>query len=92
MKVSGLSRITFSPPSIPSLTSPWNFARHGPKPCAEAIASTEGLGYRIFLMRRYLSMDVILPYVFWITLLAVASDLLLRLLRAWAFPWARGRS
>ncbi len=38
---------------------------------AEAIASTEGLGYRIFLVRRYLAMDVILPYVVWITLLAV---------------------
>jgi NitT/TauT family transport system permease protein len=55
---------------------------------AEAIASTEGLGYRIFLVRRYLAMDVILPYVVWITLLAVASDLLLRLLRARAFAWA----
>ena len=42
---------------------------------AEAIASTEGLGYRIFLVRRYLAMDVILPYVVWITLLAVLTDL-----------------
>jgi NitT/TauT family transport system permease protein len=55
---------------------------------AEAIASTEGLGYRIFLVRRYLAMDVILPYVVWITLLAVASDLALRVLRARAFRWA----
>lgn len=55
---------------------------------AEAIASTEGLGYRIFLVRRYLAMDVILPYVVWITLLAVGADLLLRLLRARAFHWA----
>ncbi len=55
---------------------------------AEAIASTSGLGYRIFLVRRYLAMDVILPYVVWITLLAVASDLALRLLRARAFAWA----
>ena len=30
---------------------------------AEAIASTDGLGYRIFLVRRYLAMDVIIPYV-----------------------------
>ena len=37
---------------------------------AEAIASTEGLGYRIFLVRRFLAMNVILPYVAWITLLA----------------------
>ncbi|MEO6186315.1 MAG: ABC transporter permease subunit [Steroidobacteraceae bacterium] len=55
---------------------------------AEAIASTEGLGYRIFLVRRYLAMDVILPYVVWITLLAVLADLLLRMVRARAFAWA----
>lgn len=55
---------------------------------AEAIASTEGLGYRIFLVRRYLAMDVILPYVAWITALALLMDLALRLLRGWAFRWA----
>ena len=56
---------------------------------AEAIASTEGLGYRIFLVRRYLAMDVILPYVAWITLLAFTMDWLLRLLCAKAFAWAK---
>jgi NitT/TauT family transport system permease protein len=55
---------------------------------AEAIASTEGLGYRIFLVRRYLAMDVILPYVAWITLLAFSMDWMLRLLRSKAFGWA----
>jgi NitT/TauT family transport system permease protein len=40
----------------------------------EAIASTEGLGYRIFLVRRYLAMDVIIPYVLWITLLGFLID------------------
>ena len=40
---------------------------------AEAIASDVGLGYRVFLVRRYLAMDIILPYVAWIALLAVAS-------------------
>ncbi|MGO9934720.1 MAG: ABC transporter permease [Steroidobacteraceae bacterium] len=55
---------------------------------AEAIASTEGLGYRIFLVRRYLSMDLILPYVAWITLLAFTMDWLLKTLRAKAFAWA----
>ena len=55
---------------------------------SEAIASTDGLGYRIFLVRRYMAMDVILPYVAWITLLAFGMDALLRLLRAKAFPWA----
>jgi NitT/TauT family transport system permease protein len=56
---------------------------------AEAIAATEGLGYRIFLVRRYLAMDVILPYVVWITLLAYLTDLGLRVLTRAAFPWYR---
>ena len=55
---------------------------------AEAIASDVGLGYRIFLVRRYLAMDVILPYVAWITFLAVAMDFGLYLLSRRAFPWA----
>jgi NitT/TauT family transport system permease protein len=67
-----------------SLGSAWLFLI-----ASEAIASTEGLGYRIFLVRRYLAMDVILPYVAWITFLAFAMDALLRLVRAKAFPWAQ---
>ena len=54
---------------------------------AEAIAATEGLGYRIFLVRRYLSMDVILPYVVWITLLAFAIDFILTRYSQWRYPW-----
>jgi NitT/TauT family transport system permease protein len=54
---------------------------------AEAIASDSGLGYRIFLVRRYLAMDVILPYVAWITLLAFLSDAALRWIQTRAFPW-----
>jgi NitT/TauT family transport system permease protein len=54
---------------------------------AEAIASTEGLGYRIFLVRRYLAMDVILPYVVWITVLAFLTDWLLKWIRSRACPW-----
>ena len=55
---------------------------------AEAIASTEGLGYRIFLVRRYFAMDVIIPYVIWITLLAFLTDLALRTIQRRAFPWS----
>lgn len=55
---------------------------------AEAISAEGGLGYRIFLVRRYLSMDIIFPYVIWITLLAVAMDLGLRLIRRRLYPWA----
>lgn len=54
---------------------------------AEAIAATDGLGYRIFLVRRYLAMDVILPYVAWITLLAWLMDWSLKRLTLVAFPW-----
>jgi len=54
---------------------------------AEAIAATDGLGFRIFLMRRYLAMDVILPYVAWITLLAFAMDAALRKTSRGLFPW-----
>jgi len=48
-----------------SLGSAWLFLI-----AAEAVASDVGLGYRIFLVRRYLAMDIILTYVVWITLLA----------------------
>jgi NitT/TauT family transport system permease protein len=65
-----------------SLGSAWLFLI-----AAEAIAATDGLGYRIFLVRRYLAMDVILPYVLWITLLGYLIDLGLRVLLRKAFPW-----
>ena len=61
---------------------------------AEAIAAESGLGYRIFLVRRFLAMDVILPYVAWITLLAYLMDYALAWLSRTAYPWAyesRGR-
>jgi len=57
---------------------------------AEAIASDVGLGYRIFLVRRYLSMDIILPYVAWISLLAILTDWALLTISRKAFPWAHG--
>lgn len=65
-----------------SLGSAWLFLI-----AAEAIASDVGLGYRIFLVRRYLSMDVIIPYVLWITLLAFAIDYALRMLSQRLYPW-----
>ncbi len=55
---------------------------------SEAIAATDGLGYRIFLMRRYLAMDVIFPYVMWITLLGFLMDWALRKLVAWRYGWS----
>ena len=54
---------------------------------SEAIASQDGLGYRVFLVRRYLSMDVIIVYVAWITIIAYAMDFVLRTLVAMRYPW-----
>ena len=55
---------------------------------AEAIASDVGLGYRIFLVRRYLAMETILPYVAWITLIAYVLDFALATLARRGFRWA----
>jgi NitT/TauT family transport system permease protein len=57
---------------------------------SEAIAADEGLGYRVFLVRRYLAMDVILPYVLWITFLGFLFDWLLRHAERRFFPWHGG--
>ncbi|HBO37627.1 MAG TPA: lipid kinase [Pasteurellaceae bacterium] len=67
-----------------SLGSGWLFLI-----AAESIAATEGLGYRIFLVRRYMSMDVILPYVLWITLLAFVIDFVLNAINRKLFPWQK---
>jgi NitT/TauT family transport system permease protein len=57
---------------------------------AEAIAADVGLGYRIFLVRRYLAMDVIIPYVAWIALLAIVMDVALAAASRRLYPWAHG--
>lgn len=55
---------------------------------AEAVASTEGLGYRIYLQQRYMNMSLIIPYVMYITLLAYVSDTVLRgILKLPHFKW-----
>jgi NitT/TauT family transport system permease protein len=65
-----------------SLGSAWLFLI-----AAEAIAATDGLGYRIFLVRRYLAMDIIIPYVLWITLLGFLLDWLLRKFITRKYAW-----
>ena len=44
----------------------------------EMIASTDGLAYRIALLRRHMGMDVIIPYVLWVALLLFLVDLGMR--------------
>ena len=54
---------------------------------SEAIAATSGLGYRIFLVRRYLAMDIIIPYVLWIVLIGFAVDWVLRKIVRVRYSW-----
>ena len=53
----------------------------------EMIASTDGLAYRIAIMRRHMGMDIIIPYVLWVALLLFLIDGALRLLNRIWHPW-----
>ncbi len=53
----------------------------------EMIASTDGLAYRIALLRRHMGMDTILPYVLWVALLLFAVDLGMSALNKKLHPW-----
>jgi NitT/TauT family transport system permease protein len=53
----------------------------------EMIASTDGLAYRIAIMRRHMGMDIILPYLLWVALLLFLLDALLRILNRRLHPW-----
>ena len=53
----------------------------------EMIASTDGLAYRIALLRRHMGMDVIIPYVLWVALLLFLVDVGMRLLNRKLHPW-----
>jgi NitT/TauT family transport system permease protein len=53
----------------------------------EMIASTDGLAYRIALLRRHMGMDVIIPYVLWVALLLFLVDLAMRLANRKLHPW-----
>ena len=53
----------------------------------EMIAATDGLAYRIALMRRHMGMDIILPYLLWVALLLFFADALLRFANRRLHPW-----
>jgi NitT/TauT family transport system permease protein len=55
----------------------------------EMIASTDGLAYRIALLRRHMGMDVIIPYVLWVALLLFLVDFGMRFLNRKLHPWFR---
>lgn len=49
----------------------------------ESIAAAVGIGYRIFVLRRYVAMDIIIPYVIWATLIMFLLD--------YTFQWLEHR-
>jgi NitT/TauT family transport system permease protein len=53
----------------------------------EMIASTDGLAYRIALLRRHMGMDTIIPYVLWVALLLFLVDSSMRWLNRKLHPW-----
>jgi NitT/TauT family transport system permease protein len=53
----------------------------------EMIASTDGLAYRIALLRRHMGMDVIIPYVLWVALLLFLVDWGMRFANRKLHPW-----
>jgi NitT/TauT family transport system permease protein len=53
----------------------------------EMIASSDGLAYRIAIMRRHMGMDIILPYVLWVALLLFLADALLNFVNRRLHPW-----
>jgi len=53
----------------------------------EMIASTDGLAYRIAIMRRHMGMDIIIPYLLWVAVLLFGMDTLLRVANRRLHPW-----
>jgi len=53
----------------------------------ESLAATVGLGYRIFVVRRYVAMDIIIPYVLWMTLLLFLTDWLIQWVIRTRYAW-----
>lgn len=54
---------------------------------AESIAASSGVGYRIYLVRRYLAMDVMVTYAFAIYFIGFITVHLLDFIIKWRYPW-----
>jgi NitT/TauT family transport system permease protein len=56
---------------------------------SEAIAADSGLGYRIYVVQRFLGVNIILVYIAVIVALGLAMDAALRLWIQLRYPWSR---
>ena len=54
---------------------------------AHTLAATVGLGYRIFVVRRYMAMDIIIPYVLWMTVLLFLTDWFIQWVIRTRYAW-----
>jgi NitT/TauT family transport system permease protein len=61
-----------------SFKAAWSYVIAG-----ESIAAAVGIGYRIFVLRRYVAMDIIIPYVIWATIIMFLLD--------YMFQWVETR-
>ena len=55
---------------------------------AEFVAASQGLGYRIYITRRWLDMSVIVPYMIWIAVLSFILIFFLNTLKKFTSKWA----
>ncbi len=53
----------------------------------ESLAATAGLGYRIFVVRRYIAMEIIIPYVIWMSVILFSADMLVQFWIKKRYPW-----
>jgi NitT/TauT family transport system permease protein len=74
-------------PRVLEQHSPESQVHHAISVRCEMIASTDGLAYRIALLRRHMGMDVIIPYVLWVALLLFLVDFSMRWINRKLHPW-----
>jgi NitT/TauT family transport system permease protein len=56
----------------------------------EAFAASVGIGYRVFIMKRYVAMDTIMAYVIWATVIMFILDISFRWLES-RYKWAQNK-
>lgn len=58
---------------------------------SEMVSSESGLGFRILLEKRFINMDVIIPYVAWIVMISFVVDRLMLQVQKKLCPWYKTR-